>query len=98
MPASLYHGLGTSETWSALMEGRSGAAPITHFDASTFATTFACEVKGFDPTLYMDRKEAKRSDLYTQFAVAGAVQAMKDRLSERIELEAKNLYRGQQRK
>ena len=65
-------------TWQALLDGKSGGGPVTRFDASHHKVRFACEVKGFDPTLYMDRKEAKRSDLYTQFAVAGAVQAMKD--------------------
>ena len=63
-------------TWRALLDGVSGAAPITKFDASTFAVRFACEVKGFDPLQYMDRKEAKRSDQYSQYAIAGAVQAM----------------------
>jgi 3-oxoacyl-[acyl-carrier-protein] synthase II len=65
-------------TWRSLLEGRSGGAPITKFDSERFAVRFACEVKGFDPGLYMDRKEAKRSDLYTQYAMAGAVQAMTD--------------------
>jgi len=62
--------------WRALLDGVSGAAPITKFDASTFPVRFACEVKGFDPLQYMDRKEAKRADQYTQYAVAAAVQAM----------------------
>src|SRR5690349_12619359 len=65
-------------TWRALLDGRSGGAPITRFDASALSVRFACEVKGFDPSAYMDRKEAKRADLYTQYAVAAAVQAMKD--------------------
>jgi 3-oxoacyl-[acyl-carrier-protein] synthase II len=65
-------------TWRSLLEGRSGAAPITKFDASTFAVRFACEVKDFDSSLWMDRKEAKRSDLYTQYAMGAAVQAMQD--------------------
>jgi len=65
-------------TWRALLDGKSGGAPITKFDASNFAVRFACEVKGFEPLLYMDRKEAKRSDLYTQYAMAAAVQAMND--------------------
>jgi 3-oxoacyl-[acyl-carrier-protein] synthase II len=65
-------------TWHALLEGRSGAGPITRFDAGTFAVRFACETKGFDVAQYMDRKEAKRSDLYTQYAMAAAVQAMQD--------------------
>ncbi|MEO8193953.1 MAG: beta-ketoacyl-ACP synthase II, partial [Gemmatimonadales bacterium] len=62
--------------WQSLIEGKSGAAPITHFDASTFEVRFACEIKGFDPLQYMDRKEAKRADQFTQYAVAAAKQAM----------------------
>lgn len=65
-------------TWRSLLSGVSGGAPITHFDASTFKVRFACEVKGFDVGLYMDRKEAKRADLYTQYAMAASVQAMAD--------------------
>jgi 3-oxoacyl-[acyl-carrier-protein] synthase II len=65
-------------TWRALVDGVSGAGPITKFDATTFPVRFAAEVKGFDPLQYMDRKEAKRADLYTQYAVAAAVQAMTD--------------------
>lgn len=65
-------------TWRSLLEGKSGAGPITKFDASSFAVRFACEVKGFDPYEYMDRKEAKRADLFTQYAVSAAVQAMQD--------------------
>ena len=67
-----------ASTWHALLEGNSGGAPVTRFDASSHKVNFACEVKHFDPALYMDRKEVKRSDLYTQFALAGAVQAMRD--------------------
>ncbi len=62
--------------WRSLIAGKSGAAPITHFDASTFEVRFACEVKDFDPLQYMDRKEAKRADQFTQYAVAAAKQAM----------------------
>lgn len=65
-------------TWQALLDGKSGGAPITHFDATHHKVRFACEVKGFDPAQYMDRKEIKRSDLYTQYAVAAATQAMTD--------------------
>ncbi|GJG88677.1 3-oxoacyl-[acyl-carrier-protein] synthase 2 [Gemmatimonadetes bacterium T265] len=65
-------------TWRALLEGRSGGAPITKFDATNFAVRFACEVKGFDTAAYMDRKEAKRADQYAQYALAAAVQAMQD--------------------
>src|SRR6478672_2730289 len=65
-------------TWKSLIEGKSGTAPITKFDASKFPVRFAAEVKGFDPLQYMDRKEAKRADQYTQYAIAGARQAMTD--------------------
>ena len=67
-----------ASTWRALLAGASGAAPITKFDASRFPVRFACELKGFDALQYMDRKEAKRADWYTQYAVAAAVQAMRD--------------------
>jgi 3-oxoacyl-[acyl-carrier-protein] synthase II len=63
-------------TWRSLIEGKSGTAPITKFDASKFPVRFAAEVKGFNPLDFMDRKEAKRADQYTQYAVAGARQAM----------------------
>jgi 3-oxoacyl-[acyl-carrier-protein] synthase II len=65
-------------TWQSLLEGRSGAGPITKFDSGPFAVKFACEVKDFDPFAYMERKEAKRADLFTQYAVATSVQAMRD--------------------
>ncbi len=63
-------------TWSALLAGRSGAAPITKFDAAALQVRFACEVKNFDPSEYMDRKEAKRYDAFVQFALAAAHQAV----------------------
>ena len=65
-------------TWQALLAGRSGTAPITKFDASSFPVRFAAELKGFDPSQYMDRKEIKRADQYTHYAVAAAKQAMAD--------------------
>ncbi len=65
-------------TWEALVAGRSGVTPITKFDATKFPVRFAAEIKGFSPTDYMDRKEVKRSDQYTQYAVAAAKQAMSD--------------------
>ncbi|MHB1222560.1 MAG: beta-ketoacyl-ACP synthase II [Gemmatimonadaceae bacterium] len=65
-------------TWRALLDGKSGAGPITKFDAERFSVRFACEVRGFDPLEYMDRKVAKRADLYTQYAVSAAAQAMTD--------------------
>ncbi len=65
-------------TWRNLLGGVSGGTLITKFDASDFKVKFACEVKGFDVGLYMDRKEAKRADLFTQYAMGAAVQAMRD--------------------
>ena len=61
-----------SEFWDGLMQGKSGAGPITYFDTTLFKTHFACEVKGFDVNQYLDRKEARKMDLYTQYAVAVA--------------------------
>ena len=66
------------EFWENLVNGVSGAGPITHFDASLFKTQFACEVKNFDVTKYIDRKEARKMDLYTQYAVAVAKEAVAD--------------------
>src|ERR1700716_1961750 len=65
-------------TWQSLIAGKSGTAPITKFDASKFPVRFAAEVKGFNPLDFMDRKEAKRADQYTQYAVAASRQAMTD--------------------
>ena len=65
-------------TWRALLDGVSGAAGITKFDPSSFPVKFACELKGFDPLGTMERKEAKRADPYTQYAVAASVEAMAD--------------------
>jgi len=65
-------------TWRALQDGVSGAAGITKFDPAIFPVRFACEVKGFDPLKSMERKEAKRADSYTQYAVAASVEAMAD--------------------
>ena len=66
------------ESWENLKAGKSGAGPITHFDASQFKTQFACEVKGFDSAAYIDRKEARKMDLYTQYALAAAKMAIED--------------------
>ena len=71
-------GIGTEESWSALVAGKSGIGPITLFDASTFPTRIAGEVKGFDPSKFMDRKEVRRNDRFIQFALAAADMAMKD--------------------
>ena len=64
------------EFWENIVNGVSGAGPITHFDASLFKTQFACEVKDFDATKYIDRKEARKMDLYTQYAIAVAKEAV----------------------
>ena len=66
------------ETWNNLVNGVSGAAPITLFDASKFKTHFACEVKGLNVNDYIDRKEARKMDRYTQLAFVSAIQAVKD--------------------
>src|SRR5574341_1123012 len=71
-------GIGTEETFSALVAGKSGIGPITLFDASTFPSRIAGEVKGFDPSKFMDRKEVRRNDRFIQFALAAADMAMKD--------------------
>lgn len=71
-------GNSVAATWEALTAGRSGVTPITKFDASSFPVRFAAEVKGFVATDYIDRKEAKRTDSYTQYAVAAAKMAMLD--------------------
>lgn len=63
--------------WDSLLKGVSGAAMITRFDASKFKTQFACEVKNFDPTQYMDRKEARKMDRYSLFALITAEEAVK---------------------
>lgn len=67
-----------TDYWKGLLDGVSGADMITLFDASKFRTRFACEVKGFDPTDYMDRKDARKIDRFTQLAIAASVQAMED--------------------
>ncbi len=71
-------GLDVQESWTSLLDGRSGAGPITQFDASQYPVRFACEVKGFDPGAYIDRKEVKRTDRFSQFAIATAAQAMRE--------------------
>ena len=65
-------------TWNAAVEGVSGAGPITHFDASKFKTQFACEVKGFNVADHIDRKKARQLDLYAQYALVAARQAVAD--------------------
>jgi 3-oxoacyl-[acyl-carrier-protein] synthase II len=73
--------------WSNLLAGKSGAAPITHFDATKFKTRFACEIKGFDFDSYFDRPELRKMDKFTQFAMIAADEAIKD---SQINLESIN--------
>jgi 3-oxoacyl-[acyl-carrier-protein] synthase II len=65
-------GIGREETWKGVLAGKSGAAPITHFDTTGFPVTIAAEVKGFDPLLYVEKKEVKKMGLFIQFALAAA--------------------------
>lgn len=78
------------ETWKNLIEGVSGAAPITQFDCSQFKTQFACEVKNLDINEYIDRKEARKIDRYTQLAMISAIQGVKD---AGLDLEKEDLNR-----
>ena len=70
-------GLDMPSTWAAMMAGRSGAGPITRFDASAFEVQFAAEIKGFEPTNYMDRKTARRSDRVVQIALVATGEALR---------------------
>jgi beta-ketoacyl-acyl-carrier-protein synthase II len=78
------------ETWEGLINGKSGAGPITQFDASKFKTQFACEVKNFDPLQIMDRKEARKCDKYTLLALTSAQEAVTD---SALDIEKENLDR-----
>ena len=82
-------GLNVEETWNNLLAGKSGAAPITLFDCSKFKTQFACEVKGLNVNDWIDRKEARKLDRYTQLAMISAMQAVKDSGMD-LETEDKN--------
>ncbi len=84
-------GNNTKDYWTALKEGKSGAAPITHFNAENFKTKFACEVKNFDPKDYLDRKEARKLDKFTQYAMVVAEEAMK---MSKIDIEKINLEKA----
>jgi len=78
------------ETWKNMLAGKSGAAPITHFDTTNFKTKFACEVKDLDINAYLDRKEARKMDRYTQLALIAAKQAVED---SGMDLEKEDLDR-----
>lgn len=71
-------GLTAAETWANMVAGVSGAAPISRFDATNFKTHFACEIKGYDPSAYFDRKDAKKYDAFTQYALIAAKEAIAD--------------------
>ena len=71
-------GNNVTETWENLVNGVSGAGPITHFDTTNFKTQFACEVKNFKVNEHLDRKEARKMDLYTQYAIVAAKEAIED--------------------
>jgi 3-oxoacyl-[acyl-carrier-protein] synthase II len=83
-------GIGTEETWKGLLGGRSGAAPITLFDASQHTTRFAVEVRGFDPLNWVEKKDVKKMDRFIQFAVAAADFAVRD---SGIKIDAANAER-----
>ena len=80
----------SEETWKNLLEGKSGAAPITNFDTTNFKTKFACEVKGLNVNDYIDRKEARKMDRYCQLAMISAAQGIKD---AGLDLEKEDLNR-----
>ena len=90
------------EYFSNLEKGVSGAAPITHFNAEKFKTQFACEVKNYDPGQYFDRKEVRKYDLFTQYALIAATQAVEDSAldletaSEESNLSSMNVWAGPQ--
>lgn len=71
-------GIGTQATWEAILAGRSGIGPITHFDASLFAARIAGEVKGFDPLQFLEKKEVKKVDVFIQYALAASQFAVDD--------------------
>ena len=83
-------GNNAAETWESLQKGVSGAGPITQFDASKFKTQFACEVKGFDPLQYFDRKEVRKYDRYAQLSLVAATEAVTD---SALDLEKEDLNR-----
>src|SRR5688572_6217793 len=71
-------GNSVEEFWKNIVLGKSGAAPITKFDTTKFKTQFGCEVKNFDIEKYVDKKESRKYDLFTQYAIAASDEAIKD--------------------
>jgi 3-oxoacyl-[acyl-carrier-protein] synthase II len=84
-------GIGTEATWGGVLAGRSGIAPITHFDASKHATRIAGEVKGFDPLTYVEKKDVKKMDVFIQYAIAAADFAVRDAALEVTPANADNV-------
>jgi 3-oxoacyl-[acyl-carrier-protein] synthase II len=80
-------GIGTSANWDALLSGRSGVGPITHFDATAFTTRIAGEVRGFDPLQFMEKKDVKKADVFIQYALAASQFAVDD---ARLEVTREN--------
>lgn len=78
------------EYWEGLKNGKSGSAPITYFDTEKFKTKFACEIKGFDPLDFLDRREVRRMDRFTQYAIVSSDEAIKD---ANLDLEALDKFR-----
>lgn len=83
-------GNNVAATWDNALKGVSGAGPITHFDASKFKTQFACEVKDFDPSVHLDRKEIRKCDRYTLLAIASSEEAIAD---SKLDFEKENCDR-----
>ena len=84
-------GIGTRETWAALLAGQSGVTRITRFDVSGYATQIAAEVKGFDPLAFIEKKEIKKMDLFIQYAIAAAQFAMDDSALQITDTNAPNI-------
>ncbi len=83
-------GINVKETWNSLLEGKSGTAKITRFDSTDFKTQIAAEVKNYDPLTYFDKKESRKLDRYTQFAMIASDEAM---LASKLDLEKEDLDR-----
>ena len=79
-----------SEYWEGLVSGKSGAAPITYFDASEFKTQFACELKNFDILDFMHKKDARKQDRFTQYALVSTQEAIEDSKLPLDELDIAN--------
>ncbi|MBI3793480.1 MAG: beta-ketoacyl-ACP synthase II [Nitrospinae bacterium] len=84
-------GLSVAESWEGIKAGRSGAGQITHFDASQYPTTFAAEVKGFDPLKWISKKEIKKMNLFIQYAIAAGLMALEDSGVKIDEINAENV-------